>query len=58
MSNYRIELYSNGELLDMYGDKKLVSQIPIKDKTVSVTLFYCRISRVTNTTTSYVEIFK
>ncbi|XP_067944193.1 ubiquitin carboxyl-terminal hydrolase 9X-like [Watersipora subatra] len=34
LSSYRVELYLNGDLLDVHGDKKLISQIPIRDKTI------------------------
>ena len=35
MNSYRVELYLNGELLDSHGDKKLISHLPIRDKSVS-----------------------
>lgn len=34
MSNCRVELYMNGESLDGFGDRKVISHIPIRDKTV------------------------
>jgi len=35
--NLKVELYLNGELIDPNNDRKLVSQIGIRDKTVSST---------------------
>ncbi len=36
-SNLKVDLYVNGELLDQSDDRKLISQVPIRDKTVSYT---------------------
>ena len=35
-SNLKVDLYVNGELLDQNDDRKLISQLAIRDKTVSV----------------------
>ena len=35
-SNLKVDLYVNGELLDQNDDRKLISQVPIRDKTVSL----------------------
>ena len=35
-SNIKIDLYLNGEILDPAEDKRLISQLPIREKTVSV----------------------
>ena len=35
-SNLKVDLYINGELLDQADDRKLISQLAIRDKTVSV----------------------
>lgn len=32
----KIELYANGELLDSSHDRKILSQIPLRDKTVII----------------------
>lgn len=32
----KVELFINGEALDAADDKKLISQIPLRDKTVRV----------------------
>ena len=37
-SNLKVDLYINGELLDTADDRKLISQLAIRDKTVSVSL--------------------
>jgi len=37
-SNLKVDLYVNGELLDQNDDRKLISQLAIRDKTVSVFL--------------------
>jgi ubiquitin carboxyl-terminal hydrolase 9/24 len=34
-SNFKVDLYANNEHLDPNDDKKLVSQIPLRDKMVS-----------------------
>jgi len=33
-SNLKVDLYVNGELLDQNDDRKLISQVPIRDKTL------------------------
>lgn len=35
-SNIKVDLYVNGEMLDPSEDKKLISQVPLRDKMVSV----------------------
>ena len=34
-SNVKVDLYVNGEILDPSEDKRLISQIPLRDKMVS-----------------------
>lgn len=34
-SNIKVDLYANGELLDPVEDKRLISQIPLREKSVS-----------------------
>lgn len=34
-SSIKVDMYVNGELLDPSEDKKLISQIPLRDRTVS-----------------------
>lgn len=34
-ANVKVDLYINGEQIDASEDKKLISQIPLRDKTVS-----------------------
>lgn len=36
----KVELYLNGELLDSSHDRKILSQIPVRDKTVIVAKVY------------------
>ena len=36
-ANLKIDLYVNGDLLDQNDDRKLISQLAIRDKTVSQT---------------------
>lgn len=36
----KLELYVNGELLDSSHDRKILSQIPLRDKTVIVAKVY------------------
>lgn len=33
-SNVKLDLYNNGDLLDPGDDRRLLSQVPIRDKTV------------------------
>ena len=35
-SNVKVDLYVNGEILDPSEDKRLISQIPLRDKMVSL----------------------
>lgn len=37
-SNIKVDLYANGELLDPVEDKRLISQIPLREKSVSFNL--------------------
>ena len=39
-SSIKVDLYVNGELLDPSEDKKLISQIPLRDRTVSFHFFF------------------
>lgn len=39
-SNVKLDLYNNGDLLDPGDDRRLLSYIPIRDKTVSHLVFY------------------
>lgn len=36
--NMKVDLFVNGELLDPADDKKLVSQLPLRDKMVHIVL--------------------
>ena len=38
-SNVKVDLYVNGEILDPSEDKRLISQIPLRDKMVSDTYY-------------------
>lgn len=39
-ANVKLDLFVNGEMLDPNDDKRLVSQVPLRDKTVQVTSLY------------------
>lgn len=38
-SNVKVDLYVNGEILDPNEDKRLISQIPLKEKMVRILQF-------------------
>ena len=38
-NNIKVDLYVNGEQIDSTEDKKLISQIPLRDKMVSIKLY-------------------
>ena len=42
-ANLKIDLYINGDLLDQNDDRKLISQLNIRDKTVSRLVFFVNV---------------
>ena len=53
-SNVKLDLYINGEMLEQSDDRKLLSQIPLRDKMVGFTSFAMK----TNNTDKCETIFK
>jgi len=47
--NLKVELYMNGDQIDPANDRKLVTQLGIRDKTVSDHEYFCTVEHVTPT---------
>lgn len=46
----RLDLYVNGEILSPNDDKRLISQVPLRDRTVSIAVFTKHNASVENST--------
>ena len=46
----RLDLYVNGEILSPNDDKRLISQVPLRDRTVSIAVFTKHFASVENST--------